>query len=53
MFHVWLIPYWLANETRVSHTTLRRLKKGKALGIKFITLAKLSEALDCQNHCDW
>jgi len=24
------------------------LKKGKALGINFITLEKLSEALDCQ-----
>jgi DNA-binding Xre family transcriptional regulator len=24
--------YWLANETGISHTTLWRLKKGKALG---------------------
>ena len=40
--------YWLAKETGVSHTTLWRLKKGKALGINFITLDKLSEALDCQ-----
>ena len=40
--------YWLAKETGVSHTTLWRLKKGKALGINFITLEKLSEALDCQ-----
>lgn len=40
--------YWLAKETGISHTTLWRLKKGKALGINFITLEKLSEALDCQ-----
>jgi putative transcriptional regulator len=40
--------YWLAKETGVSHTTLWRLKKGKALGINFITLEKLCEALKCQ-----
>jgi len=40
--------YWLAKETGISHTTLWRLKKGKALGINFLTLEKLSEALDCQ-----
>ncbi len=40
--------YWLAKETGISHTTLWRLKKGKALGINFITMVKLSEALDCQ-----
>ena len=40
--------YWLAKETGVSHTTLWRLKKGKALGINFETLEKLCEALDCQ-----
>ncbi len=40
--------YCLAKETGISHTTLWRLKKGKALGINFITLEKLSEALDCQ-----
>ncbi len=40
--------YWLAKETGVSHTTLWRLKKGKALGINFITLEKLCEALSCQ-----
>ena len=40
--------YWLAKETGVSHTTLWRLKKGKALGINFVTLEKLCEALDCQ-----
>ena len=27
--------YWLAKETGISHTTLWRLKKGKALGINF------------------
>jgi putative transcriptional regulator len=40
--------YWLAKETGISHTTLWRLKKGKALGINFVTLEKLCEALDCQ-----
>ena len=40
--------YWLAKETGISHTTLWRLKKGKALGINFATLVKLCEALDCQ-----
>ena len=40
--------YWLAKETGISHTTLCRLKKGKALGINFITLEKLCETLDCQ-----
>ena len=40
--------YWLAKETGISHTTLWRLKKGKALGINFITLEKLCAILDCQ-----
>jgi putative transcriptional regulator len=40
--------YWLAKETGISHTTLWRLKKDRALGINFITLEKLCEALDCQ-----
>lgn len=40
--------YWLANETGVSHTTLWRLKKGKAVGINFETLEKLCRALRCQ-----
>ena len=40
--------YWLAKETGVSHTTLWRLKKDKALGINFVTLEKLCEALHCQ-----
>jgi putative transcriptional regulator len=40
--------YWLAKATGVSHTTLWRLKKGKALGINFETLEKLCLALKCQ-----
>jgi len=40
--------YWLAKETGISHTTLWRLKKGKALGINFLTLEKLCEKLACQ-----
>jgi len=40
--------YWLAKQTGISHTTLWRLKKGKALGINFDTLEKLCQALGCQ-----
>ena len=40
--------YWLAKETGISHTTLWRLKKAKALGINFETLEKMCEALQCQ-----
>ena len=40
--------YWLAKETGISHTTLWRLKKGKALGINFDTLLKICYALECQ-----
>ena len=40
--------YWLAKETGVSHTTLWRLKKGKAVGINFDTLEKICRALKCQ-----
>jgi len=40
--------YWLAKETGVSHTTLWRLKKGKAVGINFETLEKICYALKCQ-----
>jgi putative transcriptional regulator len=40
--------YWLAKETGISHTTLWRLKKGKALGINFGTLENICHALDCQ-----
>ena len=39
--------YWLAKETGISHTTLWRLKKGKALGINFATLEKICQALRC------
>ncbi len=40
--------YWLAKETGISHTTLWRLKKGKALGINFGTLEGICAALGCQ-----
>lgn len=40
--------YWLAKETGISHTTLWRLKKDKALGINFDTLEKVCGALKCQ-----
>jgi putative transcriptional regulator len=40
--------YWLAKETGISHTTLWRLKKGKALGINFGTLEGICSALGCQ-----
>src|ERR671912_276322 len=40
--------YWLAKETGISHTTLWRLKKGKALGINFETLEKMCGGLNCQ-----
>ena len=40
--------YWLAKETGISHTTLWRLKKGKARGINFDTLEKLCGTLECQ-----
>ena len=40
--------YWLAKETGISYTTLWRLKKGKALGINFVTLEKICRALQCQ-----
>jgi len=40
--------YWLAKQTGVSHTTLWRLKKGKAVGINFETLEKICRVLRCQ-----
>ena len=40
--------YWLAKETGISHTTLWRFKKGKALGINFQTLEKMCQVLGCQ-----
>jgi putative transcriptional regulator len=39
--------YWLSKQTGISHTTLWRLKKGKALGINFVTLEKICAALEC------
>ena len=39
--------YWLSKQTGVSHTTLWRLKKGKALGINFVTLEKICQVLEC------
>ena len=40
--------YWLAKETGISHSTLWRLKKGRALGINFVTLESICQALGCQ-----
>jgi putative transcriptional regulator len=40
--------YWLAKQTSISHTTLWRLKKGKAFGINFDTLEKICRTLKCQ-----
>lgn len=40
--------YWLSKQTQISHTTLWRLKKGKALGINFITLEKICQVLECE-----
>jgi putative transcriptional regulator len=40
--------YWLAKETGLSHTTLWRLKKGRAVGINFPTLEQICRALNCQ-----
>ena len=40
--------YWLAKETGISHTTLWRLKKGRAVGINFPTLAQICRVLGCQ-----
>jgi putative transcriptional regulator len=39
--------YRLSKETGISHTTLWRLKKDKALGINFVTLEKLCQTLNC------
>ncbi|MEP6903342.1 MAG: helix-turn-helix domain-containing protein [Actinomycetota bacterium] len=39
--------YWLSKQTGISHTTLWRLKKGKALGINFATLEKICVVLEC------
>lgn len=39
--------YWLSKKSGISHTTLWRLKKGKAHGINFATLEKICAVLDC------
>lgn len=40
--------YWLSKQTGISHTTLWRLKKGKALGVNFVTLEKICLVLECE-----
>lgn len=40
--------YWLAKETGISHTTLWRLKKARAVGINFPTLEQICRTLSCQ-----
>ena len=40
--------YWLAKETGISHSTLWRLKKGRAVGINFPTLEQICRVLSCQ-----
>jgi putative transcriptional regulator len=40
--------YWLAKETGISHSTLWRLKKGRAVGINFSTLERICQILNCQ-----
>ncbi len=40
--------YWLSKETGISHTTLWRLKKGKAQGVNFATLEKICRSLECE-----
>ena len=40
--------YWLSKQTGISHTTLWRLKKRKALGVNFVTLEKICQALECE-----
>jgi putative transcriptional regulator len=40
--------YWLSKQSKISHSTLWRLKKGKALGINFVTLERICQALECE-----
>jgi putative transcriptional regulator len=40
--------YWLSKETGISHSTLWRLKKGRAVGINFATLEGICQTLTCQ-----
>ena len=39
--------YWLAKETGISHSTLWRLKTGRAVGINFPTLDQICRVLGC------
>ena len=38
----------MAKQTGISHTTLWRLKKGKAFGLNLVTLEKMCRVLECQ-----
>jgi putative transcriptional regulator len=40
--------YWLAEGEGISHTTLRRLKKGKAMGVNFVTPESICRVMNCQ-----
>ncbi len=40
--------YWLVQEAKVPYSTLRRLDRGVVASIRFDTLAKICEALNCQ-----
>jgi putative transcriptional regulator len=40
--------YWLAKQTGISHTTLWRMKKGRAFGMNLDTLEKMCRALECR-----
>ena len=40
--------YWLAQTTRIAHSTIRRLASSRTHGISFATLDKLCDALKCQ-----
>jgi putative transcriptional regulator len=46
--HEGLSLYWLAQETGIAYTTLRRLRKSQANSIDFRVLDGICEALDCQ-----
>ena len=40
--------YRLAKQTGISHSTLWRLKKGRAVGINFSTLERICQVLSCE-----
>jgi putative transcriptional regulator len=40
--------YWLAKEANIQYATLWRLENGKGGGIRFDTLDRICEALDCE-----